>query len=45
MRRRYTKDYYQSRINIIKSKLPESSVGVDVIVGLNCLLKSKKKRN
>jgi threonylcarbamoyladenosine tRNA methylthiotransferase MtaB len=33
MRRRYTKDHYQTRIAKIKQLLPDACIGVDVIVG------------
>ena len=33
MRRRYRTDLYASRIQRIKTKMPEASIGVDVIVG------------
>ena len=33
MKRRYKTDLYMDRINNIRSKLPNASIGVDVIVG------------
>jgi threonylcarbamoyladenosine tRNA methylthiotransferase MtaB len=33
MRRRYNKDLYQSRVEKIKSVMPDACIGVDVIVG------------
>jgi threonylcarbamoyladenosine tRNA methylthiotransferase MtaB len=33
MRRRYNKELYQSRVEKIKSVMPESCIGVDIIVG------------
>ena len=33
MKRRYTKEYYTDKINLIKQKIPHISIGVDVITG------------
>ena len=33
MRRRYRKELYQEKVNLIKTYMPHASVGVDVIVG------------
>ena len=33
MRRRYTSDLFKNRVFEIKSKIPNASIGVDVIVG------------
>ncbi len=33
MRRRYKRDLYQEKVNLIKSLIPHASIGVDVIVG------------
>ena len=33
MKRRYTKEFYEDKINLIKSKIPNISIGVDVITG------------
>jgi threonylcarbamoyladenosine tRNA methylthiotransferase MtaB len=33
MRRRYTRDLYQDRVSMIKQLMPDSCIGVDVIVG------------
>jgi threonylcarbamoyladenosine tRNA methylthiotransferase MtaB len=33
MRRRYVKDLYKHKINVIKDKMPHACIGVDVIVG------------
>ena len=33
MKRRYLRELYQDRVNIIKSKMPHACIGVDVIVG------------
>ena len=33
MRRRYTRDVFASRVQIVKQKLPYASIGADVIVG------------
>ena len=33
MKRRYLRELYQDRVNVIKSKMPHACIGVDVIVG------------
>ena len=33
MKRRYTKEFYEDKINLIKRKIPNISIGVDVITG------------
>lgn len=33
MKRRYKKEFYQERVNLIKTFMPHCSIGVDVIVG------------
>ena len=33
MKRRYTQEFYEDKINLIKSKIPNISIGVDVITG------------
>ena len=33
MQRRYTRDLYQERVNLIKKIMPDACIGVDVIVG------------
>lgn len=33
MRRRYQRELYEERVNMIKSRMPDACIGVDVIVG------------
>ena len=33
MKRRYLRELYHDRVNVIKSKMPHACIGVDVIVG------------
>jgi threonylcarbamoyladenosine tRNA methylthiotransferase MtaB len=36
MKRKYDTDYYKSRVLLIKTLMPEASIGIDVIVGYPC---------